>query len=278
MNIIKYVVFLFFILYANTLIAQVPGYLGKKNVFLLKYTVAPNYYGPNTSNNGFGGLFNKSTDTLYTDQPNNNLTFSSKMGLQYERSLSKATSIKLSYDRLKTGVNMYALGTHENQFGDVYYRQLQSFQTIIGTEIALGLKFFSLSQGSISPMGVYFGIEVGYANYAYEVQDFDFHPVFSGSSEGSVPVAQSGQVNAITAGLELGYSVVMKDNLLLNFNVNTRIPVSGLFVPYDDYYYSGGSAPVDAIRDNQKIHELFISERMAYHNMFMLSIGIGFLL
>jgi hypothetical protein len=256
------------ILSQSALVAQVPGYLGKRLFVKANVSTMLALSNPSATNSYLLGGQNSSIAKSGTLGFNN--VYNVDMG--YVLSRRKAVVGNLGY--LKTGVyskaftpSLSPVRTQGNDEHDLFYN-------ITGLTVGVGIQNFRLSKGAIAPFGNYNSWSLNY--YLYSGDILDKRTRYADDIGRHAKLGVDPKMFDLVLGFEWGHNAILFDKVVLSFGY--KINLSYQWLSYklkSDNEFSAILASIGYEGNNQETFEKRVSERMFYHHLFALKLGVG---
>jgi hypothetical protein len=256
------------ILQINNVAGQVPGYLGKRLFVNAHVSAMPALKLPTASNGGLGSNYG---------DVENRFDISTRFGGQIGFVTSRKNALTLSGEFFKTGLILNAVtpsltptaGT--NDFDNHYL-----FYNLDGITFDLGYQIYKLSKGALAPMGRYFSYHLSYTILNGSVVDKKTE-YYDDNMKTHAKLGFSPKYGTASIGLEWGLNSIIADRFLVNVAINSNLSLGALGEGNASYNTSPSDFGDDYIASNQTNFNRKVAERMLYHAMFSLKIGIGIL-
>lgn len=269
----KYILSVYLILTLfSKAIAQNPGYLGFHNTIQVNVSSSPSISGPTASN---GGMSN-----IYGDQPYR-LEMNFIRGLSFTHAIKQNASWVIEYDQFKTGmIGNYISTTGGGSSNSSRYDYHYCFHEISCRNISTGFQFFSYkNRAALAPYGMYcsflFGVDF------IEGRILDRKTRFDPNSDGTLnSFGLRQQVKTFTSKFELGMNYIIRNRILFNIALNTRVPYLVTSeeenVAYNPFNSNTIYSSVSEV--NQRAYHYELGQRLFQHNILNAKVGLGFLL
>lgn len=272
-------ILLLFILFANQLAAQIPGYLGKKNFFMLNY-----FSNLALSESPYDIKQNKE----FGNKNGIKIGINHKLGFEAGRVIARNKAIVFHYNRGRTAFTniiddqkRYYRGISADGKETILY--YNCFQQASINEFYLGSRFFPAKLGSLAPMGFYYEPYAGYLNSNTNVvtsKVYDdiqsYSPkVFNGPRQ---TLEFQKDVAFMLIGMEIGTSYIIKEKWMLNISGNMSRTLNTFPIPFEYFSYTDPDWRAKEQKyENSSTHYDLVEYRIKNLNAFILKIGLGYI-
>jgi hypothetical protein len=266
---IRFTLFTFcLILQINNVAGQVPGYLGKR-LFVNAYATAmPALKLPTASNGGLGRNYGEAE---------NRFDISTRFGGQIGYVTSRKNALTFSGEFFKTGLIYNAVTPSLTPTaGFNAYDNHYLFYNLNGITADIGYQVYSLSRGALAPMGRYFSYHLSYTILNGSVVDKRTE-LYDDNMKTHAKFGINPKYGTASIGLEWGLNSIFADRFLVNVAFNTNLSLGAMSQGSFSYESSPSDFDDDYIASNQANFNRKVAERMLYHALFSLKIGIGLL-
>lgn len=263
-------------LFLNSLIAQVPGYLGKKLFLSANFSATPTLNNPTASNksmalyDGTGALYGKGKTGW---------AFNTRLGVQGGYTISRKNAVTFGGDYLKTGATMSAFTPSTSPLARDYDQdEHYLFYNLSGITADIGYQVYKSKKGALAPMGNYVGYHFSTSFIKGEILDKQTYYVVS-SSKTHLPLGINPQYIHFNFGIEWGNHTIIQDRILLDMALrfNCPINVKAWGDVIEGNSSSAGNNQTDYQDYNQKQFKYMALNRISYHSVVTMRVGIGIL-
>lgn len=272
----KSLIFTSFLLLSFFLMAQPPGYVGKRLYTTFNFSSFPTVNGPTQNNNGleyFGDVHDRDWGIDYE--------LEGELSYVIGRYSSIGITIGQFYTGLKSEAETESLGQENINFSNIQYDRHDLFYRLNVKSIGLHYSWYKSKKGALAPLGnhTYIGIETSFIKgeildkkTIYSLDEFGL-----GSSIGHANL--NVDPSTVYHSIMLGWSnnQILFDRLIFKVGLRFTLPLS-LKV------YNGNSrneAVSNFFYDDNPNHSLFKArtfDRMVSHQMLRINIGLGILI
>ncbi len=258
----------------NSLMAQVPGYLGKKLFVKVDFSATPTMINPSANNKGYA-VFG---ENYLFGNGKTSLAFNTRFGMAGGYTISRKNAVTFGVDYLKTGATMTAATRSTSHFAHQYdYDNHYLFYNLIGVTADIGYQVYKPEKGAIAPMGNYVGYhfstsfikgEILDKRTVYQITTSTTHP----------PLGINPQYFHFNLGIEWGNHTIIKDRILLDMALRFNLPIE--IKAWGDAI-EGANASANN-QDNYQAYNQSQFKRMAlnrisYHSVVIVRFGVGIL-
>lgn len=270
---IKLILILVFLTISQSiLLAQAPGYLGKRTTIEVSGEWQLAVFNPNRKGkSSFEGLVNDGFYSLKGIFKENKIHFNSTLNLQVNYAINRVNSVGIKYHRATTGTTIYTKYS-PSIFSDIL---ISTFSEIGIQRMGLTYSFFKLAKGSIAPIGTSYSVALGGVfmdskkmttldSYDREIQPLtELYP------------SLNTKLRVFDIGIGWNKRWLVVDNVFiktgLHFNLMMR--PKGMHFYFNEISYS--EYDVDPV---QADYNTAVLNRTLMHNLFNFEVGIGALL
>lgn len=264
----KQLIFLFLIFSLSHLHAQAPGYLGKRFMLKADLGLTPSLIGPTAANKGLSIVYGNAKTAF---------ALSYRMGVEASYVVSRKTSIGFEANYFKTGATSTAY-TRSTAIlsGPSNVDNHSLFYNLTSVTTDVSIKSFKLSKGSIAPLGTYFAYHLSRSFISGEILDRKTEYSRQTTTIRSIDINKNYAFSSF--GLEWGVNTMLTDHVLFDFSSRFNFPLNIVKV----FERAEINAPTFPLSDypayNQKQFDNMSFRRIATHSLFLVHIGVGYLL
>ncbi len=234
---------------------QAPGYLGKKAVVSLNYSVFPAFLGPTKNNRGYASFENESGES------SNNIGLNSELNLGFEYTIGRYRSLSLHLGQYATGVKMDDVETFSGDYDLLLKANVRSIELIISR--------YKRKKAALAPVGnsFYWGFKRDFVKSSVKEEE----RLSNGTGAITPDFDQKVAFNFFLFGWS--NNQVFWDKVFFKTGLHMAIPLKlrGLA----DLTDSNGSSFYDS---NQEYYERNVYSRLVFHEFIRFDIGVGYLL
>ncbi len=263
MHKLKLLLFILSSLAPLILMAQPPGYLGKRASVNFTVSSLPVILGPTVNNRGRD----------YFGEKKKGIGFNYEFEGDFSYVVGRYRSLSLKVGQYYTGALSQAYTTPLGASGGYGQDEHDLFHRVNVKSIGIILSRFKKEKGALAPIGnrFYWGVKRTFISASIAEMTTDYRDEVVGPIFGHRPINidQSMNINFLV----LGWSnhQVFWDKLILKTGFRIAIPFN--LAEYDFEGDSGGSTFT-----NQENFESAINSRVVNHELFRVDIGVGYLL
>jgi hypothetical protein len=257
-------------IFQSSLFSQVPGYLGKRIYVKANLSSMLALSNPSASNSY---LFSASKPF---GKKSGSIGFNNVFNIDIGYALSRRKAIVGNIGYLKTGVvssaytpSLSPIATERSDFHLLFYH-------VTGLTVGIGLQNFRLSQGAIAPFGNYGGWSLNYYHYTGDIVDKTTD--YADNIGRHAKLGTDPKMFDFVLGYEWGFNAIQYDKLVLSFGY--KISLSYQWLAYKikpvNEFENIVVKQLQYYGTNQSTFENDVAQRMFYHNLFAIKMGVGF--
>jgi hypothetical protein len=248
------------------LYAQAPGYLGKRLSIHTDWNAFPALGGPTAGNKGL----------VYYGDTGGGFAFNWRVGAAIGYTISRKQQLRLLVNSFKTGL----IGTYDTPSGNdptSGSRDLHElFFNLDGFSVGIGTRAYNLKKSGLAPLGIYNSWSLLYTQVKGKILDKRTTLAQGGPHS---PLGLDLKTNIYSLGYSFGRTQILADRFLIDYGVNLNfdIPITYQLLNGRLSAEDLGSTS-DYVKDNNRLYDDDVSEKIFGHSLFFFHIGIGFLI
>jgi hypothetical protein len=269
---------LFFFL-VSPLVAQIPGYMGKRMTVSATLNSNVAIGGPTAANLGLGA--GAGGPDIYGDGEGGfalNLRWGGEVA--YVSSRRHQFSIGVSYFRTGMIADYQTPSAIPSIDREIFWADdHELFHQLDVVQPRIGFRWFNLNKGAIAPFGPYLGVNLRAAIVSQKVLDKRTN-YYDAEAQGHPSIGLPANNTLLFGGFEFGMNHIIADRLVMGLSGEISIPLSLVSNPNSTGFsvseVSGDPAVYES--ENEQSFRFHVAERLALQSIMMIRLSVGYLI